>query len=552
MEKTDQNCINKELKQDLLEEVKDKLQQFNQEHLLSVYSSTKVSEQEKVLKDLLSIDYELLNRLSTNNQAKETVISKDNISVLEVMTDPRNFSEDERQRILTKGIETIYKGEFALLILAGGQGSRLGSDDTKGKYDIQMPSNKSLFEYRFERVKAIQNMSKSIVEIKYSNNDSDLKYSPSKILIQTSEENHSSTINYLKDKKFFGFQQEDVIVFPQEMIPAVDTKGKILLKSESEIFKNPNGNGGCFSTIKNSKILDHCKQSLGIKFLQVVSIDNPLIKALDPLYIGWHIYQKSLMSAKFIEKTVSTEKVGVFLKYKDSAYMLDYGQTPPEILVEKDSLKPDKLKYRAGNILNYIINTDHLDAVLNNPHYYNILIQEYNSAKKKISAYDVDTKTMTTVDGYKYEIFFNSIFQFCPKENSLALYQTEREEEFSPVKNKEGEVDSPSQVRRSMTRMFYNWLVLNNYYIMVNLKKQGKRFILGKKDLERCLIEIDFNLAYDERLINHKELSEKYKFIPKEEIGKDIEGRELLVDEQAKVIEWDVEDEKSVIEILLS
>lgn len=516
--------------------LKSYLEKYKQQHLLKLYEE---NQSPQMLKQLLTIDYELLNRLylkiMNNPESKESysspeTISKETISPLEVMTSCDSLSSSDINEFNNIGYESIYKGEFALFLLAGGQGSRLGFEAPKGIFNVQMPSDKNLFEYIFSRVLAIQNLSKSVIENRHINskeNGEDIisLHKQCKILVQTSEENHQQTIEYLKNNNIIDF--DNMIVFSQDMIPAIDTNGKIIIKNKNEIFTNPNGNGGCFSTLKNNNILELCNK-LGIKYLHVNAIDNPLIKALDPLFIGWHIKKNSLFSAKYIEKVDADEKVGVFLKYKGTPYMLDYGVTPKEIIYEQDEVEDYKLKYRAANILNYIINVDHLSKVLHNKESYNILLNEYNSALKSIKSYEFDIQdsnesklgnskkehNIKEIKGYKFEIFFNSIFQFCPKNNGLMLFETKREEEFSPIKNNEGD-KSPESCRSDMSRLFYSWLEKALVKILVHIKSNDdavtKEILINEKNLNDFLLEIDFSLSYDGENLKEN-LKKKYDF----------------------------------------
>ena len=492
--------------------LKEKLNKYNQMHLLDFLEANNYDE--NLYSEILNIDFDLLGKIYDNNviaKKENKLINYKDVTTLDTMAEINSFSDYEIKEFKRKGYEAVYQGKVALYILAGGQGSRLGSDDPKGMFNIKMPSNKSLFEYLFNRILSCQNLSKKIVE---SDNNNIIKFNPSKILIQTSEENHNQTVDFLKNNNYFGLDKENVIIFPQDMIYAVDINKKIIIKNEKELFKNPNGNGGCFSTIKNKNILDKCMGNLKIEALHVTSIDNPLIRVFDPFFLGWYFKNNILFAAKYIEKVDPNESVGLFLKYKNLPIMLDYGDTPKEIKIEKDN--SDKLKYRAGNSLNYLISVEHLNNILNNKEQYEILQKEYHSALKNIQSFDILTKQNIKVEGYKFELFFNSIFQFCPPNNSLSVFESFRDEEFSPVKNKDGDLTcTPSHVRRDMSSLFFKWIEefvkQNEKYLELKffIKDENETIIL--KDLLNLkynyLVEIDFTYSYNgENLFTEEDL----------------------------------------------
>ena len=193
---------------------------------------------------------------------------------------------------------------MAVLILAGGQGSRLGFDGPKGMYNIKMPSNKSIFEFLSNRFLSSQKVAKTY------NND---YVKPCTLMIMTSKINHKETADFFKANNYFGIGEDNVKLFPQDTLPAIDTEGNVIVKNKLEIFEAPNGNGGCFIALKTHGILDYLKEKQ-IEYLNVVSVDNPLTKVLDPFFVGLTYLKKEAMSAKAIPKAHPKEAVGVFVR----------------------------------------------------------------------------------------------------------------------------------------------------------------------------------------------------------------------------------------------
>jgi UDP-N-acetylglucosamine/UDP-N-acetylgalactosamine diphosphorylase len=268
------------------------------------------------------------------------------------------------------------------------------------------------------------------------------------------------------------------VFFPQDTIPAIDLEGKIITKSSSEIFENPNGNGGCFIAMKKHKIMEELVQR-EIEYIHVISVDNPLTKVLDPLFVGLNIKMNSEISAKFIAKRDANEPVGLFVNLNGKATMIDYGDFPKQLVKETNS--NGKLRFNTSNILNYLISVKYLSEILGNETKYNQLIFQFNYARKKIDGYDIDNKKEGKVEGIKFELFFNSIFTFA--ETEMVLLEIDRNEEFAPIKNADpAPNDTPSTSRRIMSNLFKKWL--------------GTTEIKESNDHSEILLEISFLKSY--------------------------------------------------------
>jgi len=75
------------------------------------------------------------------------------------------------------------------------------------------------------------------------------------MLVMTSALNHAETEKFFKDNKYFGGEASSFIFFSQAVIPAVDTDGKIIMKSHHELTLSPNGNGGFFEAVNTNKVV---------------------------------------------------------------------------------------------------------------------------------------------------------------------------------------------------------------------------------------------------------------------------------------------------------
>jgi UDP-N-acetylglucosamine/UDP-N-acetylgalactosamine diphosphorylase len=501
----------------------------NQNKLVN-YLNTEPEGPEKLnfLEKIKQIDFDLLDRLYKSYLEKEKIQNNEKIineKTKEIHIEPlkdefskSDFSNENQKIIFDIGYEKIYKGKIAVLILAGGQGSRLGFEKAKGMYNINMPSNKSLFEYISNRFLSAQNLAKKIqiensnfnLNLNLNSLNKDNENKPCTLMIMTSKENHKETEEFFKENNYFNIGEENVKLFPQDTLPAIDTYGNVIIKNKLEIFEAPNGNGGCFIALKNQGILNYLTER-EIEYINVVSVDNPLTKVLDPFFIGLTYFKKESISAKAIPKLHPKEQVGVFVKLNKKPMIIDYADLNENLatLTEPNS---DKLVYNASNILNYLISVDLLIKILNEN--YKDLINDFHIAKKKIQSYNYnfnnnfhndnenEDNKFINIPGIKFELFFNSLFLFA---ENLLLFSIDRNEEFAPIKNPDNSnYDNPRIAREIMSKLFKNWLRKSNIEFdddngkndpfeinflesydgenLIQLQKKGK-IIIGEKGL---------------------------------------------------------------------
>ena len=470
--------------------LKERLKNHGQEHLLSTIMRIEEEEHKKSYTDKLSkIDLALISKLFDNfkiQSKNEKVENYENINVIKSTFCTGDLTLEEEKIIRQKGYDSIAQGKIALLILAGGQGSRLGYEKAKGSYNVGMPSNKCLFQYLVERFISAQHL--SVLNSKENQTKS------STLFIMTSLENHNETQDFFSTNDYFGLKSSDIIFFPQDTIPAITLEGKIINKNAEEIFENPNGNGGCFIAMKNHNIINEFEKR-SIEYFHVISVDNPLTKVLDPLFVGLNYKMNAEISAKFAPKRDAHEPIGVFVNLNGKAAMIDYGNFPKMLAEEKD-LKGG-LKYKTGNILNYLINVPFLSKFMKNESKYNELIYQFNYARKKIDNYNPESNKLEKIDGIKFELFFNSIFAFA--ESDMVLLEVDRNEEFAPIKNPDPSPnDTPKSCRRLMTNLFKKWL--------------NKAEINQAEEEDKNLLEISFLKSYDGENLN--EFSSKQINLP--------------------------------------
>ena len=462
------------------EKLLSKLKDFNQEHL--IYLLNENNNHDKIEK----IDFKLLNHLyEKRNEIKS--FDKEYISELKDKFDPDLISFETKQKYNKIAYNKLYDGKCCVLILAAGKGSRLGFEQAKGIYNMQMPSNKSLFEYLCNRVFSLQKKVRE--EVKKNENQKFIN-----IIVHTSVENDNETQEFFHNNNYFGLIKEQFTFLPCfTTIQSLDKdNGKIILESNDKIYESPNGNGGCLTSLHESGLLDILLKK-EIEIIHFCSIDNPLTRILDPLFIGYHYFSNAAFSVKYIEKLSAEEPCGVFLNYKNKPYMLDYIDIPKEISCELDK-NDNKLKYRAANILSYLMSTDSIKQIMDDKSNLNNFNYSYHTAIKKINAYDFDKNQMEIKNILKFELFLNTIFEYCPDNKPFILYKAKREEEFSPIKNNEGKENTPYTSRIAMSKLFFTWLKNNKISIY-----DTNKVLITLEDIlnAKYNIEIDFKLSYD-------------------------------------------------------
>jgi len=397
-----------------------------QEHVFQYWQSLSDENKNSLMKELQGIDFDLMEKLF---QGKE-LPSVGGYSPAPTI-DPSKSGKEEIKKARDIGEKCIRGGKVAAFLVAGGQGSRLGYDGPKGKFPVGPVSGKSLFHYHGEKIKAYELKYK--VKIPY--------------LIMTSVVNHDETVAFFKENSYFGLAPELVMIFPQNMIPSLDTEGKLIMKNESSIFMNPDGHGGSLRAMESSGALKKIRE-MGIEIVSYFQVDNPLVKIVDPLFLGFHIMKEAEVSSKAIPKAYAEEKTGVFIKNDDGRTgIIEYSDMPEEKLQAKDD--EGKLLYSAGNTAIHLINLDFIERVTGK----NEDTLPYHRASKKIKAFI--NGGVKEIDGLKYEKFIFDALPVCKKD---MVYETVREEEFAPVKNSEGK-DSPQSAKELISGLSRKWLI---------------------------------------------------------------------------------------------
>jgi len=409
----------------MLEEIKWKLNKYNQEHLLNSYENLPENKQKQLLNQIQGIDFELINSLY-NKTKKELDLSNDKIEPIEYMD--KYKLNGYYKGLEATGKKAISEGKLAAVTMAGGQGTRLGHNGPKGTYDIGLDSHKSLFELLSDYLK--EEGKKYGVVIPW--------------FIMTSKENNDATIEYFAKNKFFGYQKDkNIFFFIQGELPMVDTEGKILIGEDGMVKQAANGHGGIFEALVKNNMTNKMRE-LGIEWVFIGGVDNCLVKMVDPVLMGIAIEKNVTAAGKSIVKANPGEKVGVFCKKNGKPYVIEYSEISPEMAEKTD--ENGELVFGESHILCNLFNISSIERMGKTP-------LPYHSAFKKATYIDKDGNKVvpTGPNAYKFEAF---LFDAFGELDDMAILRVKREEEFAPVKNATG-VDSP-ETARELYKKFYN------------------------------------------------------------------------------------------------
>jgi UDP-N-acetylglucosamine/UDP-N-acetylgalactosamine diphosphorylase len=435
----------------------DFLKAHNQDHIVDHFNKLPSNSQSKLIENCSDLDLDLVFRLHKECRETKGVLSlTGEIKPAHVIPIPETPKEKKYQRDAhCAGESLISQGKVAVLIVAGGQGVRLGHDKPKGTFPISPIMNKTLFQLFAEQVKALS--------VRYN--------ARIPLLIMTSYENHDDTVAFFDSFDYFGLEQKNVYFFQQGMLPTITPDGQLLLKDETSLFVNPDGHGGSLRAIYTSGLLDLLIKQ-GISELFYCQVDNPLVKIADPVFLGHHSLAHAECSTKAVRRKKIEEKVGVYVSLNGKDTILEYsdfGGRHMSALGEDGSIL-----YWAGNTAIHILNLAFIKSL--NDHGFAL---PYHCANKELETVNSEGSA-EYVKVWKFETFVFDAIQLAAR---TCCMEVDRGEEFSPVKNKSGS-DSPSTARQSMINLHKNWLLCAGVNVPSGLKVEvSPLFALDKEEL---------------------------------------------------------------------
>ena len=315
--------------------------------------------------------------------------------------------------------------------MAGGQGTRLGHEGPKGTFIVDIEPSKSIFEILTDKLKAAHE--KYSVYINW--------------YIMTSESNNDETVKFFEDNNYFGYSKEHIRFFKQGELPLLDFDGKIVLQEKGKIFMAADGNGGIFEALCRNNILDDMRQK-NIKYLCIGNVDNILINQVDSLLIGMMKEKNYNLASKSVPKKSATERVGVFGKINGQPAVIEYSDIDPELA--RKTKEDGTLVFSESHFGCNVFSIELLEKISNKK-------LPYHVARKKNMYVGANEEMIASLEAntYKFEAF---IFDGFMMADDILIFQVKREEEFAPIKNKEGE-DSP----QTATELYMNYISNNNH-----------------------------------------------------------------------------------------
>lgn len=380
--------------------------------LLDYYNELTEEQQQNLLSDIEKIDFSILDNLHSQDQKQLGNLSPaDALSVEEV--------ESRRAEYEELGIQAIRSGKVAAVLLAGGQGTRLGSSLPKGMFNIGINRKLTIFEQQMNNIRQVTDKVGSMFHI----------------FVMTSNINDAATREYFAQNNYFGYDSSKVHFYEQKLAPTCSKDGKIYLEEKYKVSLSPNGNGGWYSSLVEAGY-GELLRSEGIEWLNIYAVDNVLQRICDPVFVGATIKSGCACSSKVVKKVAPEERVGVLCKEDGKPTIVEYYEMPPEIAGMRD---PDgQLTYRYGVILNYLFSVEVLNKI------YRDKLPCHLAFKAIPHIEDGVRVTPAEPCGYKFETLAVDIVRLM---GTCLAFEVVREKEFAPVKNKTG-VDSVESARR--------------------------------------------------------------------------------------------------------
>lgn len=323
------------------------------------------------------------------------------------------------------GLDLIGANKVGVVLMAGGQGTRLGSSAPKGCFNIGLPSEKSLFQIQAERIRKLQLLAGK----KAGKKEAVLPW-----YVMTSGPTRGPTEKYFEENGYFGLEKENVVIFEQGVLPCVSNDGKILLESKGKVAVAPDGNGGIYQALITSNVIADMRKR-GIEHIHAYCVDNCLVKVADPIFVGFSASKDVDIATKVVRKRNATESVGLILLKNGRPDVVEYSEIDKETAEAKDPKQPDVLKFRAANIVNHYYSFRFLESI---PDWAHKL--PHHVARKKIPYVDTDKGTTVKPEkpnGIKLEQFVFDVFPLLEL-NKFGCLEVKREDEFSPLKNAKG------------------------------------------------------------------------------------------------------------------
>jgi len=409
--------------------VRQRVTQSGQDHVFRFWNRLSPDGRHRLLEELAEVDFDELDRLvETHVRHPQPYRLPPDLEPAPFIPLPAGDADHAaRGRVRERGEAALAKGKVAAFTVAGGQGTRLGYDGPKGAFPVGPVSGRPLFQIFADAILASRRACGAAIPW----------------YIMTSRANDRATRDFFEAHNYFNLPRADVVFFPQGMMPAVDFEGRLLLGRRDGLAWSPDGHGGSLRALARSGALSDMAER-SVEHISYFQVDNPLVPPLDPVFIGFHADADSDMSSKMARKRDGKEKLGHFCLSGGRLHVVEYSDMPDELAQARG---PDgRLRFEAGSIAIHVIARRFAERLTGG----RTTCLPFHRADKKIPTVDEngDPVEPKEPNGVKFEMF---VFDALPLAERPVVLEIDRSEEFSPVKNAEGD-DSPATARRDMVR----------------------------------------------------------------------------------------------------
>ena len=398
------------------EQAIEKCNKTNQTQLLRFEDQLSKEERSTLYQQIIETDFSVIQN-SIKGAAKRGLITPIDCMTLSEI-------ESNKDKYLKRGIEAIQKNQVAAVLLAGGMGTRLGSDGPKGIYSIGETRELTIFQCLIHNLMEVVAQAENYIHL----------------FVMTSDKNHEVTVQYFEEHDFLGYPKDFIHFFKQEMAPATDYEGKIFLEEKNKLATSPNGNGGWYSSLVHAG-LDQILKEAKIQWLNVFSVDNVLQRIADPVFVGATIETGMSSGSKVIRKNAPDEKVGVMCLEDGKPSIVEYYELTDELMNARTP--QGEPAYQFGVILNYLFRVDVLDDIMKRDLPLHVVEKKIPFINEEGILVQPDQ-----VNGHKFETLILDMIHLCP---DTLVYEIVREREFAPVKNRIG-VDSVESARELLKK----------------------------------------------------------------------------------------------------